>query len=136
MEEFNLIDSNGMCFFVGMHNKPGMEPLDTKTKSGKIIDEIIKQLPLFCTKTNLCEVDHFPKDKKEILLGNFGWLIKYQPTTDSIIVLLGNWTHKNFLTTNFKIIKLPHPASCFGSVKKDIYIKKAIEKIKEKINHD
>lgn len=34
----------GRIIFVGIHNKPGMEPLDSRTKSGKIIDEVIAGL--------------------------------------------------------------------------------------------
>jgi hypothetical protein len=32
--------------FVGLHNKEHMKPLDSKTKSGKLIDRIIKRLPI------------------------------------------------------------------------------------------
>ena len=59
--------------FVGMHNKVGMKPLDSKTMSGKMIDAVIKELPFKCIKTNLCEVEYFPKDKKEIWAGNLTW---------------------------------------------------------------
>lgn len=121
---------NGICFFVGMHNKTGMMPLDSKTMSGKMIDAIIKELPIYCIKTNLCEVDYFPKDNNEILIGNLKWNEKYQPTTDSTIILLGGWVHKHFLFTNAKIIKLPHPASQFGNVNKEKYIINAVDKIK------
>jgi len=126
----NIADVNGMCFFVGMHNKPEMKPLDSKTMSGKIVDAIINELPVVCTKTNLCEVDYFPKDKREIWAGNLMWSEKYQPTSDSIIVLLGAWVHKHFLLTSAKIIKLPHPASCIYHANKDEYIKNAVDKIK------
>jgi hypothetical protein len=117
--------------FVGMHNKPGMKPLDSKTMSGKMIDAVIKELPFKCSKTNLCEVEYFPKDKKEIWSGNLEWNNKYQPTDESIIVLLGQWVQKNFLLTNAKIVKLPHPASCMGSVNKENYIRNAITRIKD-----
>lgn len=126
------LEQNGLLpavFFVGMHNKPGMRPLDSKTMSGKMIDAVIKELPFNCAKTNLCEVDYFPKDKKEIWVGNLTWNSKYEPTEESVIVLLGRWVQKNFLLTNAKIIKLPHPASCMGNVNKENYIKKAIEQI-------
>jgi len=115
--------------FVGMHNKPGMKPLDSKTMSGKMIDAVIKELPFQCTKSNLCEIEYFPKDKKEILVGNITWNQKYEPTPDTIIVLLGQWVQKNFLLTEAQIVKLPHPASCMGSVNKDAYLKTAIERI-------
>lgn len=131
MEELNSPDIKGACFFVGMHNKPGMYPLDSRTKSGKIIDAIIEELPIFCFKTNLCEIEYFPKDKEEITKGNMLWSDKYQPNSDSIIVLLGYWTQKNFELKKGKIIKLPHPASCFGNLKKEVYVENALNKIKE-----
>lgn len=118
-------------FFVGMHNKPGMLPLDSKTKSGKLIDAIISQLQYHCVKTNLCEIEYFPKEKKEIFAGNLEWNEKYQPTDESIIVLLGSWVHRNFILTNAKIIKLPHPASFMVNVDKDAYLKKAVSLINE-----
>lgn len=119
--------------FVGMHNKPGMKPLDSKTMSGKMIDAVIKELGFFCVKTNLCEVEYFQKDKKEILAGNLTWSSKYEPTQDSVIILLGQWVQNNFLLTNANIIKLPHPASCMGNVNKDNYIRIAIDRIKNQI---
>jgi hypothetical protein len=125
----NIADVNSMCFFVGMHNKPQMKPLDSKTMSGKMIDAIINELPVFCTKTNLCEVDYMPLDRNEILNQNKLWLEKYQPSQDSIIILLGNWVHKNFMFKNAKIIMLPHPASRIGNVNKKAYVQNALDKI-------
>jgi hypothetical protein len=115
--------------FVGMHNKPGMKPLDSRTMSGKMIDKIIKEIPFKCVKTNLCEVEYLPKDKNEIWAFNLSWNSKYEPSSETIIVLLGRWTQENFLLTNAKIVKLPHPASCMGYVNKEDYIKKAVERI-------
>jgi len=120
--------------FVGMHNKPGMKPLDSKTMSGKMIDAIIKELPFKCTKTNLCEVEYFPKEKKEIWVGNLTWNSKHEPTPDTIIVLLGQWVQKNFLLTEAKIVKLPHPASCMGNVNKENYVKNAIDRITKAVS--
>lgn len=124
-----MIQVKPKVYFVGMHNKPGMKPLDSLTMSGKMIDAVIKELSAECIKTNLCEVEYFPKDKKEIWAGNLTWSSKYEPTVDSIIVLLGQWVHKNFILTNAKTIKLPHPASCMGNVNKENYIKNAVDKI-------
>lgn len=116
--------------FVGMHNKVGMKPLDSKTKSGKIIDAIIKELPFKCIKTNLCEVEYLPKDWLEINQHGIDWGEKYKPKEDDIVVLLGRWVQDNFFWNNCKIVKLPHPASCMGNVNKEIYVKNAIAKIK------
>ena len=121
-------------FFVGMHNKPNMKPLDSKTMSGKIIDAIISELPLECIKTNLCEMDYMPIDQREIWAGNLAWNEKYQYMSDDIIVLLGGWVHKHFLIKNAKIVKLPHPASCLGTTNKGNYVQNAIAKIRARID--
>ena len=120
----------GQCFFVGMHNKPGMKPLDSKTVSGKIVDAIIFRLPFKCTKTNLCEVDYMPTNIIELNSERINWQGKYEPKGEDVIVLLGNWVHKNFLSDGFKIVKIAHPASCFGRVNKEKYVLNAISKIK------
>lgn len=117
-------------YFVGMHNKPGMTPLDSKTMSGKMIDAIIKELPLECIKTNLFEGGYLPKDFLIINKAGIDWHEKYNPKECDTVVLLGRWVQENFWHDGFKIIKLPHPASCMGNVNKELYIKNAIEKIK------
>jgi len=116
-------------FFVGMHNKPNMKPLDSKTVSGKIIDAVISQLNFNCVKTNLFEEDYLPTDFLEINNAGILWHEKYEPKETDIIVLLGAWVHKNFWWDRFNIVKLPHPASCMGRVNKETYVKNAIEKI-------
>ena len=115
-------------FFVGMHNKHGMKPLDSQTMSGKMIDAVINELPFKCTKTNLSEVEYMPIDD-EIEEDARLWHEKYQPQKNDVIVLLGNWTHKNFLKAGFKIVKLRHPASMMGYVNKEKYVLEAIDKI-------
>lgn len=54
--------------FVGIHNKPGLPPLCSSTKTGKIIDRIIDKLPPDCMvfeKRNLFPVDYLPYEIKE-----------------------------------------------------------------------
>jgi hypothetical protein len=119
--------------FVGMHNKPGMEPLDSKTMSGKMIDAVIKGLPFKCTKTNLFEGEYLPKDFLTINQAGIDWHNKYEPQKSDIVVLLGKWVQTNFWHDSFKIINLPHPASCMGNVNKKKYIIDAIERITKKM---
>ena len=117
--------------FVSMFNKPNKQPLDSSTKTGKVIDRIIKQIPATCVKSNLCDIDYFPKDKRLIWMCNLEWNNIQQPTSDTIIVLLGRWVRENFLLTNANIIKVPHPAGIFGTKNKDEYVDDVVEKIKE-----
>jgi len=119
--------------FVGMHNKPNKQPLDSSTMTGNVIDRIIEKIPATCIKTNLCDIDYFPKDKRLIWACNLEWNERQQPTSDTIIVLLGGWVQKNFLLTEAKIIKLTHPAGIFGPKNKEKYIIESIEKINNAI---
>lgn len=121
-------------FFVGIHNKPGMKPLDSQTMSGKIIDGIIKELPFKCVKTNLCEIEYMPTDWNQINEAGITWGEKYPRKKTDIVVLLGAWVHDNFFWNDCKIVKLPHPASFISRVNKENYIKKAIDKINEQLD--
>jgi len=112
-----------------MHNKPNTKALDSKTITGKIIDEIIRKIPAQYIKTNLCNIDYLPKDKKIIKSCNSKWYRKYKPKNNTIIVLLDKWVQKNFSITDAKIIELAHPASIFGFKNKVKYIRDAIRKI-------
>lgn len=116
--------------FVGMHNKTGMQPLDSRTMSGKKIDAIISLLLPPCIKSNLCECEYLPDNIREIAGWNNAWLEKYKPDDSDIVVLLGRWVHDNFKCKgDFTIVKLPHPASIMGNVNKEKYIQNAINKI-------
>lgn len=97
-----------------------------------MIDAVIKELPFKCVKTNLCEVEYLPTDFLEINNAGIVWNEKYNPHESDIVVLLGKWVQDNFWHDRFKIIKLPHPASCMGNVNKENYIKNAITKINSK----
>lgn len=44
-----------MIAFIGLSNKPNKEPLDSSTKSGALIDEIISAAKIDAYKTNLCK---------------------------------------------------------------------------------
>lgn len=120
--------------FVGMHNKEGMLPLDIRTRSGKIIDKIVHELPKGDYKvllTNLCDTDYQPHDM-EVMEQVNNWIVTYQPTPYDIIVLLGQWVHANFLSSfvSSDIVMLAHPASTVYSSKgTEDYIQKSVKKI-------
>ena len=116
-----------------MHNKPGMKPLDSSTKTGKVVDEIIRTASCFAIKSNLCDYDYLPKDKKVIYASNLEWNARYKPNKDTIIILLGDWVQKNFLLTEAKIIKVAHPSSLFGSEKRKKYIADVVIQIENEI---
>ena len=56
--------------FVGIHNKKGFEPLDSRTKTGNIIDRIIERCDkgFEFEKTNLFDRDEMPKGIEASLL--------------------------------------------------------------------
>lgn len=117
--------------FVGMHHKPGMAALDSRTMTGKVIDKIIHQLPESdFIKVNLCETDYQPPNS---MMGDFAnsWKLKYQPTLDDVVVLLGGWVRTHLKISGTRIVLLKHPSGVFG--KKDEYIMDAVAQIKSQI---
>lgn len=118
-------------FFVGMHNKPGMQPLDTSTRSGLRIDSLIYLLngnSINCIKTNLCEMDYLPGPNVVKYWAN-KWREKHNPTKDDVIVLLGNWVQKNFIyLPGDNVVKIQHPAT-----RKKDYTATAYQRIKEAV---
>lgn len=101
--------------FVGLHNKPYMAPLDSGTKTGKLINKIIKELPkdIEIVKTNILDVDHYVKINATYNLAN-EWYWTHLPVYDDIVILLGAMTqliHKTHVKNVGKIIRVAHPAS-------------------------
>lgn len=115
--------------FVGMHNKPGMLPLDSKTRSGKLIDRIIEGIQtdaLQCVKTNLYDSLTWPQKFEESDL--IEWVYRNEVgLVRDIIVTLGDSVHQRF--KKLITIKLGHPSAIWSNEKKDEYVAKAIEKI-------
>lgn len=118
-------------YFVGIHNKKGMIPLCSSTKSGKLINRIIAQVSIPVVKTNLCDLDYLPIDENEIIQQKFIWLEKYDPNKEDVIILLGNFVHKNFPDSCIceNIIKIKHPASQRSKIQMDEYVEKALVEI-------
>ncbi len=118
--------------FVGMHNKPNKEPLCSSTKSGKLIDRIIKKVkPIRYLKTNLYNTEYYPPENSKERLAQ-DWINRYNPQPDDIIVLLGAEVHKHYIE-RLKIknvIKIPHPASQRSHVDMKAYVTRAVKQIK------
>jgi hypothetical protein len=112
-------------FFVGMHNKPNLQPLDSSTKSGKLIDVIIRCLSgvIECQKTNLIDLDYLPDNMDVIAAHNGNWHQRSDLNEKSIVILLGKWVQSNFHKNgNYTIINVPHPASVYGTENRQKYI--------------
>lgn len=114
--------------FVGMNNKPGLTPLCPSTKSGKLIDRIIAELPEYeCVKTNLWDLDNFPSNKINVF--NKEWITRSQWQPGNIIVPLGECVRKAFIRSGLKYIAIGHPSAIWANNKKDDYILNAVIKI-------
>jgi hypothetical protein len=122
---------HGRIIFVGVHNKPRMEPLDSRTKSGKIIDDVIAGLPgRECVKTNLFNLDRLPHRKADYPAYATVWRAKIRPCDYDVVVPLGQIVQDHFPSKRIDgalVIKAEHPAS--RRIKKDEYIKDLIDKI-------
>ena len=125
--------------FVGIHNKPGMEPLDSRTKSGKLIDRIILKLmnnyyfrDVEFIKTNLFDADYLPKEQMIISKMKDDWYKKYlfNFCKDSIVVLLGSVVKNEFLNYDFiNRVNLKHPSSIWGKKKMNDYVLQSAKNI-------
>ncbi len=97
-----------MIYFVGIHNKPGLTPLDSRSHTGRIIDKIIAQVGE-AVKTNFIDGYALPAD-----LTGYGWAwhgrhILYK---GDIVVLLGKIVQKHFQRIpGVLFIHADHPSS-------------------------
>lgn len=116
--------------FVGIHNKPNLQPLYSSTKTGKLVNRIIDKLPnnFEIKKTNLFNVDYFPNQEDIIDLA-YEWYWENLPTDEDIIVLLGSVTHKEFRFELKNLVKIAHPASKRSHEEMDKYVLNSVEKI-------
>lgn len=126
----------GRIFFIGMHNKPGMGALDSKTMTGKIVDEIISRLPdRECIKTNLCDTEYLPTEFREIMAASLIWDKQYKPTDEDLLVLLGKWVDKNIAFGDYlPVVRLTHPAARIVTSNRQKYIDESVQKIKSATN--
>ena len=121
--------------FVGIYNKPNLQPLCSSTKTGKLVKRIINELPkgIEIKKTNLFDIDYLPEPAKRFELSN-EWYYANLPTDEDIIILLGALTHKEFRHNVNNIIKVAHPASKRSHEAMNKYVENTVIKIKEKIS--
>lgn len=116
--------------FVGVHNKPGLKPLDSASLSGKTIDQVIARLTEFeCVKTNLFDVDYMPLPD-EIQELKMDFYDRVNISHDDVVVLLGGIVQKhlgNELACT--VIKAAHPSLQFAKVKRPDYVKRLYEQI-------
>ena len=116
----------GRVIFVGMHNKPGKAPLDSTTKSGKLIDRVIEQLPgLTCVKSNLWDLDYFPS--KEGF--NYKWASRVEYDSDDVVVCLGQCVIDAFRRGPIPFIHVGHPSAVWGKLAQVDYIQNCRNKI-------
>lgn len=102
-------------FFIGVHNKPGLTPLCSSTRSGKVIDQIIEKVNAKCYKTNFINNTSRPNKMTSLQMVNFGWnwlfRTKYKP--GDTVVFLGKWVQEYFphwLLNDSEIVKVNHPS--------------------------
>ena len=132
------------CIFVGIHNKPGKTPLDSSTRSGKVIDAIISGLTEFdCLKTNLHNLEYLPEDSKVHWDDTFtewrkraGLKPGQVVGRDVVVVCLGSYTQQMFRRTvgMRNILKIGHPAVPRSTESMNKYITTAIAKINHPVN--
>lgn len=112
--------------FVDIHNKPGKQPLDSSTLSGKTIDKIIAGIEegVECVKDNFFHSTFIPKKNLHgypLHLKSF--IKRNQVQEDDILVLLGADVKE--CVGNFKgayLLITLHPSLRYQQIKRDDYI--------------
>lgn len=125
--------------FVGIHNKPGMKPLDSKTKSGKLIDAIIDLLgdDVECVKSNLFNSDSLPPEEA-FEAGFRDWVNRIDWNSNDIVVCLGELVSDQLYHRLVQTLKLPHPSRMWSAQSQIDYINNAVVEIlqlKNKISY-
>lgn len=125
--------------FIGIHNKPELGPLDSSTKSGKFVDEIILHMIdqgyIFeYVKSNLYEVNYYPESENKKKELRKKWIEKYNPGTNDILILLGKLVQCDFFYNDLFIkIKSIHPSALWSKDKKWLQQDEIINRIKSHI---
>lgn len=97
-----------MIYFVGIHNKPGMAALDSRTYTGKIIDMIIAEVGEG-VKTNFADLDYPPPCP---YIHSMRWHEKHQVAPGDTIVLLGKYVQEHFAyTADAHYLCVDHPSA-------------------------
>lgn len=128
--------------FVGINNKSGMQPLDSRTKSGQLIDRIIDGLDktkYIVLKSNL--VDENELDKKDLIKNPWFYVKDWIDRTQynfrkDIIITLGNEVYNAMYDYFGSLIKLNHPSYIWSNENKNSYVDLAIMMISNKIMLD
>ena len=107
--------TNMRVIFVGIHNKPGVTPLASSTKTGKIIDQIIQRLNGFsCVKSNLFAFDYLPENDHEDWKFIVDWSKRVSYTDSDIIVCLGKRVSGAILKMIPQAVACEHPSHAFA----------------------
>jgi hypothetical protein len=122
--------------FVGLHNKPKLQPLDSSTKSGKLIDAIINQIPeRLSIKTNLYNLELIPTDyQTKNLQYIFEWMKRARfSKNDDCVVTLGQHVADCFKSISANIINLTHPAAIWSNKSMTQYAQQSAFSIKQRL---
>ena len=121
--------------FVGIHNKPDIPALDSSTKTGKIIDQIIKVIDdgkRTIKKANYFDLTHIPSDGANVskYYCDFRSRLQYNPKKTLLIGLGADV--KKFLSPALGVesfLWVQHPASLWSREKQKAYIAQLTYKI-------
>jgi len=113
--------------FTGLHLRPGFEALDSRTRTGKIIDRVIARLPdgLKCEKRNLYPDFKVPDTAKERQRARDLFFI-HHGGDNAIWVLLGKQVQQSLRRNG---VCLAHPGSLRFGGDAGKYIEDSVRKI-------
>ena len=112
-----FVESKPRVIFVGMNNKLGMSPLDSRSRSGKTIDKVIAHLEGFdCIKSNLYDSLSWPYWLPADPKAAPKWAERVGFTQRDIAVLLGKDVQGRFSFYSSvegykRFVQVAHPAA-------------------------
>lgn len=126
--------------FVGVHYKAGMQALDSRTRSGKLIDRVIEALQIEVDlfgaefiKSNVFNLEYWPISQTDQLnrLWVENWRDRLQVKSSDIVITLGQTVNEIFRKAKQPSIKIGHPSACWSKLKQEEYIINACIKVSE-----
>jgi hypothetical protein len=116
--------------FVGVHYKDALPALCSSTKSGKLIDRVIAELPEHkCLKTNVFSTCHLPNDHTYKMALAYSWKQVWKITGEEIVVALGGTVKLYLESVGVKVIHVPHPSSVWAKQKQEEYVTNIVNRI-------
>ena len=113
--------------FVGIHNKPGLPPLCSSTRTGKVIDQIAMNVSPECQRANLFPVNYLPHDLEE----RERFIDQFEIDENAVYVGLGKIVCDALHRMDVPLLAVHHPGHILRIGKVQEYVTHVVDRIHE-----